>query len=167
VEKFNERHRAAQERFRRKARQEKVRGFVPPHADVEDEEAGTGWTQLTPEQLADWRWTAAIETADSSGYLRPLAECFRAGVPQSDEVRAMLADLLTGRRLSPNYPFSPQQQRLLWAHHRYKHLRLPGESNDEAFARVAREDKVKEETLREFDAGKGPLAARLRRDRKR
>jgi hypothetical protein len=137
------------------------------HPDDQDDEARTHWTQLTPEQLTDWRWTVAIETADASGYLRPLAECFRANVPQSDDVRAMLADLFTGRRLSPDYLFSPQQQRLLMAHHRYKHLRLPGESDDEAFARIAREDKVKEEKLREFDAGKGHLAARLRRDRKR
>jgi hypothetical protein len=33
VKKFNERHRAAQGRFRRKARQEKVRGFIPSHPD--------------------------------------------------------------------------------------------------------------------------------------
>jgi hypothetical protein len=138
-----------------------------PHPDTEDDERGTHYTQLTPEQLADWRWTEAIQTADSTGYLRPLAECFRAGVPESDDVRAMLADLFTGRRLSPNYPFSPQQERLLMAHHCYKHFRRRGESDDEAFARVARENNVQEEKLREFDAGKGHLRNRLRRDRKR
>jgi hypothetical protein len=144
-----------------------VRPFRPPHPDAEDDEARTQWTQLTPEQLVDWRWVVAIETADASGYLRPLVECFRAGVPQSDDVREMLAELFTGRRLSPDYPFSLRQQRLLMAHHRYKHFRRPGESDDAAFARVAREDDVKEDALREFDAGKGHLAARLRRDRKR
>ena len=44
------------------------------HPDAEDAEAGTHWTQLTPEQLADWRLAHAAEALQHHNDARPLVK---------------------------------------------------------------------------------------------
>jgi hypothetical protein len=71
---------------------------VPPfHPDAEGDEAGTHWTQLTPEQLADWRWAAAFDALEQHNDARALVGALLdLGLPP-EEVRADLRLWLDGK----------------------------------------------------------------------
>jgi hypothetical protein len=140
---------------------------ILPHPDVEDDERGTHWKDLSQESRDDWRFTEALESADDYGAFGPLVNCLRSGMPMSLERCEMLAELLSGRRLSRRYPFSDRQQRLLEARFLYKLYRKKGKPTAQCLKMAARECDVSEQALQELIDQKGHLANRLRQRRKR
>jgi hypothetical protein len=67
------------------------------HPDAEDDEAGTHWTQLTPKQLADWRWEVALGAAEE-GNLRELVRALLIVAAVPDWVRKALTQLFKDER---------------------------------------------------------------------
>ena len=114
----------------------------------------------------DRRWTEAMNAADDRGDLNELSRCFRAGIPMSDEIREMLADLFDGRKMVRRSPLTEQQEQLVAAGHHYRIGKRPGESAEQRLERIAKEYKVSENSLREFVRGGGRFSARLRREKR-
>ncbi len=138
----------------------------PPHPDDDDAEAQTKWFQLTAEQVSDWRYVVAIDTADDFGDLTPLSDCFRAN-PPSAEVCILLADLLWGRRLGKGFKPTPEQELILAAVNRcHKRYRKPGETQGQQIRRIIRAGKLsaqQEAALRRTLDGRNHLAEQLRK----
>jgi hypothetical protein len=137
-----------------------------PHPDAEPDDR-------SPQALADWRWALALDAADDRGDLRPLADCFAANLPLSDELRNLLVRLLAERRLDPRQrvDLSPEQRELLDAATVCKaELKAePGKTLEQIVRRKAKQrgySEQQEQALRELASNRGRTAGHWRRLRK-
>lgn len=112
----------------------------------------------------DERWIVAIEAADAWGELGQLVKLLRGNAPLSDDVREMLADLFACRRLNRPRSATAAVNALLSAAHVYRMQwgKRPGETRERRIERVAREEGVSEQSLRNLLDGKGRLSRRAR-----
>jgi hypothetical protein len=121
----------------------------------------------------DQAWLVAVAAADRSGDLAPLIARLRSDAPLSENARELVADLLArhqlkkrqGGRARPAYEgASDEQVRVIAAAQDYDERgRRPGESEDDALERLAREYKCDAQQIRDFRSNRGGTARKYHR----
>lgn len=110
-------------------------------------------------KVSDRRWVTAIENAER-GDLRDLVRALLIGSSAPDWVRRELMKLFKDERgLSP-YMVKVREAKRVFQTERNKQSK---ETDDQLFARVAREQGVSENRVRDLFQGKGKISQQVRR----